>query len=317
LIPFARPRNRILMASIQYIEILLLKTCFFLFSIIPFPVLSAIMRGLARAAYAAGFRRRVVMTNLRAAFGERVPEEELEKIARACYAEFGRTMSEIAKPAYIIKNWREIFHVVGAENLDGELQKRRGIVILTGHIGNYIAVGYLYKSLGYRVNVVSKNLKSEAANREFIRFFERYGSRLIKITGQRNDPAGGMKILRALKKGEVVVIMNDQDAGLEGYESTFFGLPTYIPSGPAQFIFKSGASVITAFAGRKSGKIVIVFQEPIDYSPAKDAGEAGKIIFDEYTRRLEEKVREMPEQYFWLHKKWKSLPDIRAAYTGN
>ncbi|NIS74301.1 MAG: hypothetical protein GTO08_03300 [Deltaproteobacteria bacterium] len=301
----------------DYIECIIIKILFFLLSVIPFPILSAMLRGLARLAYIAGFRRRIVMTNLRAAFGEGVPKKELEKIARACYAEFGLTMSEIAKPAYIIKNWREIFHVVGAQHLDRELQKGKGIVILTGHIGNYIAGGYLYKSLGYRVNVVSKNLKSEAANREFIRFFERYGSRLIKITGQRNDPAGGLKILRALKKGEVVVIMNDQDAGPEGYESTFFGLPTYIPAGPAQFIFKSGASVITAFAGRKKGKIVIVFQEPIDYSPAKDAGEAGKIIFDEYTRRLEEKVREMPDQYFWLHKKWKSLPDIRAAYTGS
>lgn len=289
----------------------------FILSVIPFPVLSASARGLALAAFAAGFRRRIVMTNLRAALGSGISEKDLKKIARSCYTEFGQSIAEIAKPGYLIKNRWKLFQVEGAENLDRELQRGRGVIVLTGHIGNYLAGGYLLKNLGYRVNVVSKNLKSEAANREFVSFFEKHGSRLIKITGHKNDPAGGMKILRALKRGEVVVIMNDQDAGPEGYESTFFGLPTYIPSGPAQFIYKSGASVITAFAGRREGKIVILIQEPIDYSKAQNPSEAGRLIFDEYSRRLEEKVREMPGQYFWLHKKWKALPDMMAAYRGN
>lgn len=292
----------------------LLKVLVGLLTVIPYPILSALFRGLARLSFALGIRRRIVMTNLTAALGEDVRESTLRRIALSCYLDFGQTMAEIAKPRYMIGNWKRIFRMEGIEHLNGELEKGKGVVILTGHIGNYLVGGYLFRNFGYRVNVVSKNLKSEAANREFVRFFERYGSALIKISGHKDDPAGGLRILRALKKGEIVVIMNDQDAGPRGYKSTFFGLPTYIPSGPARFIYKAGASVITFFAYRKEGKIVLAFQGPIDYSSAKNVSEAEKIIFDEYSKRLEDKVKEFPGQYFWLHKKWKSLPEVSSLY---
>nr|NIO16191.1 hypothetical protein [Deltaproteobacteria bacterium] len=288
------------------LESFLLKLLFSLLALIPYPVLSPLFRGLARLSFLLGIRRRIVMTNLTAALGEEVPESRLRSIALSSYVDFGQAMAEIAKPGYMIGNREKIFRVEGIEHLNGELEKGKGVVILTGHIGNYLVAGYLFRNFGYRVNVVSKNLKSEAANREFVRFFERYGSALIKISGHKDDPVGGLRILRALKKGEIVVIMNDQDAGPRGYKSTFFGLPTYIPSGPAQFIYKSEASVITFFAYRKEGKIVLAIQGPIDYSEAKNVDEAEKIIFDEYSKRLEEKVKEFPGQYFWLHKKWKS-----------
>lgn len=294
-----------------------MKAFLALLSAIPFPLLASLLRGLARLAYRIGLRRRVVTANLRAALGDNVSDKEREKIARGCYVEFGQTIAEVLKPGYLIKHGRELFRVSGIEHLDGELKKEKGLVILTAHVSNYLSPGYLFKNLGYRIHVVSKHMANEAVDRVFTRFYEKHGPRLIKITGHKNDPAGGFKILRTLKRGEVVVILNDQDAGTQGYRSTFFGLPTFIPSGPASFIFKSKGSVITSFASRENGKIVISFQPPIDYSAARTVEDAGRIIFDEYSRRLEEKVRENPEQYFWLHKKWKSLPEIKAQYSGN
>ncbi|MBP2676928.1 MAG: Bacterial lipid biosynthesis acyltransferase, partial [Deltaproteobacteria bacterium] len=85
---------------------------------------------------------------------------------------------------------------------------------------------------------------------------------------------------------------------------------------PARFAHRAGVAVTTGFATREGGRIRIEIQPPIDYSSAGSPEEAEKIILDEYSRRLEETVRKCPEQYFWFHKKWKALPEIRARYEG-
>jgi len=125
-----------------------------------------------------------------------------------------------------------------------------------------------------------------------------------------------MRIFKALKRGGTVVVINDQDAGPEGYRSVFFGVPTFIPSGPAHFAFRTRAAVITAFITRRDGRIAVRFGAAVDYSKAATPEDAEAPILDEYSRRLEAAVREAPELYFWFHKKWKSVPEIRARYEG-
>lgn len=296
------------------LESILFTLLLFLVKLIPFSLLSGVLRGVARICYRFGLRRRIVLTNLRAALGRDLSEDEITRIALNCYLDFARNIAEVAKPEHIIRNLEGTFHIEGIEILDRALESGKGVICLTGHLGNFPATGYYFRKHGYELIVVMKGFKNESAYREFVHFFERYGASLITVTGYRDDPGGGLKIYRTLKKGKMVVIVNDQDAGPEGYKSTFFGLPTSIPAGPAQFGFRTRACIITGFMTRKHGKIVVQIQEPIDYSGTESEDAAARIILDEYTRRLEEKVRESPEQYFWLHKKWKSVPEIRSRY---
>jgi KDO2-lipid IV(A) lauroyltransferase len=283
----------------------------------PLPVLFPFFRALAAACHALGIRRRVVQENLRAAFGKDNPVPELDRVARNCYAEYGRIVSEIVASDRLLRRGEEYFEASGLPILEDAVRSGRGLLILTGHIGNFVVLGHFLGSLGFPMTFVAKRVANEYVNREIEKVYGRHGSTIIPVRGFKNDPQGGIRLYRSLKRGEIVVALVDQDAGPEGYMSTFFGLPTSLPSGPARFAHRAGVPVATGFATRVDGRLRVEIQPPIDYSSAGSPDAAERILLDEYSRRLEEKVRKAPEQYFWFHKKWKSLPEIRARYGGS
>ncbi len=286
-------------------------------SLLPLPVLFPAFRGLALACRALGVRRRVVRVNVRAAFGETVPARELDRIERGCYAEYGRIVSEIIASDRLLRRKEEHFEALGLPVLEDAVRGGKGLLVLTGHIGNFVVIGHFLRSLGFPMTFVARRLANEYLNREIEAVYGRHGSTVIPVRGFKNDPQGGIRLYRSLKRGDIVVTLVDQDAGPHGYMSTFFGLPTFLPSGPARFAFRAGAPVTTGFATREEGRIRVEIQAPVDYSPAVSPEEAERFILDEYSRRLEAKVRKAPEQYFWFHKKWKSVPEIRARYEGS
>lgn len=282
--------------------------------LLPFPALLGIFRALAAACHASGIRRRVVRENLRAAFGKEAGDPELARIERDCYAEYGRIVSEIVASDRLLRRKEERFRAIGLPVLEEAVRGGKGLLVLTGHLGNFIVVGHFLRNLGFPMTFVAKRLANEYMNREVEAVYGRHGSTIIPVRGFKNDPQGGIRLYRCLKRGDIVVVLVDQDAGPDGYISTFFGLPTSLPSGPARFAFRSGAPVTTGFATREEGRIRVEIQPIIDYSSAGSPEESERLILDEYSRRLEEKVRKAPEQYFWFHKKWKSVPEIRARY---
>ncbi|MBE0602300.1 MAG: lysophospholipid acyltransferase family protein [Deltaproteobacteria bacterium] len=284
-------------------------------SLLPLPALFASFRALAAAFRALGIRRRVVRENLRAAFGKELGEREREDIERNCYAEYGRIVSEVIASDRILREKQERFELLGLSILEEAVRDRKGLLILTGHLGNFIVGAHCLRSMGFPMSVVAKRVANEYVNREIEKVYCR-GAAIISVRGFKNDPQGGLKLFRGLKRGDIVIALVDQDAGPEGFRSDFFGLPTYLPAGPARFAHRAGVAVATGFATREGGRIRVEIQPPIDYSSAGTPEEAEKIILDEYSRRLEEKVRKAPEQYFWFHKKWKALPEIRARYEG-
>jgi len=268
-------------------------------------------------AYRIGLIRRcVVETNLTIALGREATPGRVREVARKCAAEHGRIVAEVLCEERLVGNPGEAFHVSGIGNLREAASAGKGVIVLSAHLGNFILGGYQVARMGYPVVFVSRPVRNPAMRVEFEKVYTRYGNTIIPIRSSRGDSLGGLKIFKSLRRGSTLVVLNDQDAGPEGYRSIFFGVPTYIPSGPAHFAYRSGAVVITAFTTRRDGKIALDFQAPIDYSGAKTLEEAEALILDEYTRRLEAKVVETPELYFWFHRKWKSFPEVRARYRG-
>jgi len=259
-------------------------------------------------------RRRIVETNLSIALGGAATPRQVREAARKCVVEHGRMVAEILHEERFMGDPGKSFRVSGIEYLSDATSSGRGVLILTAHLGNIVLAGYRIARMGYPLAYVSRPVRNPAVRVELEKIFTKYGNTIIPIRSSRNDSPGGLKIFRLLRRGGTLVVINDQDAGPEGYKSLFFGVPAFIPSGPAHFAFRSGAVVITAFAGRRGDKIDLEIQAPIDYSGAKTREEAESLILDEYTRRLEAKVAETPGLYFWFHKKWKSIPGIRARY---
>jgi len=285
--------------------------------IFPFPVLCPLLMRVFTIAYDIGLlRRRVVETNLSVALGREATPARVREVARKCASEHGRIIAELLLPEHLIGNPGESFRVSGIENLHDAISAGRGVIILTAHLGNFILGAYQIARMGHPLTIVARTIRNPAVWGEIEKIYTRYGNALIPIRSSRNDLTGGGKILKSLRRGDTLVIVNDQDAGPEGYKSVFLGVPSYIPSGPAHFAFRSGAAVVTGFVTRREDKVDIDIQAPIDFTGVKTKGEAESLILDEYTRRLEAKVLEFPEFYFWFHKKWKSSPEVRARYQG-
>lgn len=297
-------------------EYYLLRALWAAASRVPPSALLPAFEALGALLFRLGMRRDVVVANLRAALGDTLPEEQLRRIAIGCYARLGRGIAEIVHADRLIRTGDVAFEILGREHLDTAVRSGRGAVVLTAHMGNFLLGGFHLRDLGYRLVYVAKKMTHDPVDEEIRKIYGMRGNEVIPIRGYRNDPAGGLRIFRALKRGKVVVILNDQDAGPEGYPGRFFGLPASIPSGPARFAFRAGVAVLSGFVTGDRGKVRIEVQPPIDYSAAKSGEEAVARILDEYGRRLEEQVRRFPEDYFWLHKKWKSAPGVGSMYEG-
>jgi len=298
----------------QYIVWLAAKCAIGALSILPLCILFPALRGLASVFRILGVRKRVVRANLRAALGKELTEQELARIERDCYTEYGQVMAEILASDRLLEYKKEQYEFTGRQILDEVTQSGKGFLVLTGHLGSFVNAAHYLPSIGIRFSFIAKRIANKYINREVEAVYGRHGNKLISVKSAQNDPEGGTKFFKTLKQGDYVVALVDQDAGNTGTKTTFFGLPTYLPGGPVALACRGGFPIATAFATRESGRILIELNTPIDYSSANSLTEAVNIVLEEYSRRLEEKVRKHPEQYFWFHKKWKSHPEIRAQY---
>jgi KDO2-lipid IV(A) lauroyltransferase len=103
-----------------------------------------------------------------------------------------------------------------------------------------------------------------------------------------------------LRQGLAVAILADQDAGPRGLFVPFFGRSTSTLAGPAEFALRTGAVLLPAFTPLIDGRYSAVFEEPI---PPSDI----ETMMTAWNGRLEAMIRRYPDQYFWLHKRWKSV----------
>lgn len=299
-----------------YIAFLAMKGTVGAVSLLPRPALYASFRALAAAFRALGIRRRVVRVNLGAALGKELGERELEEIEKGCYEEYGRIIAEVIVSDRLLREKEERFELTGKTVLEEAIRSGKGLLLLSGHIGNFVAGAHYMRSVGVPMTFIAKRIANEYVDREIKEIYARHGNKVISVRGFRNDPEAGAKVFRAMKQGDLVVALVDQNAGPEGTRTTFFGLPTFLPGGPVALACRGGIPVATALVTREGGRIRIDYQPPIDYPAAASLGDQVSVVLDEYSRRLEEKVRKFPEQYFWFHKKWKAVPEIRARYEG-
>src|SRR5512145_3353988 len=114
----------------------------------PLPALMGLFRAAASAAFAVGIRRRIVCENLRAAFGGALSAEALRRLAKGCYLEFGRVVAEIVGSDALLRDPGRLFRVRGIETLSAP-RNGRGMIILTAHLGNFLAASYLVRKQGH------------------------------------------------------------------------------------------------------------------------------------------------------------------------
>jgi Kdo2-lipid IVA lauroyltransferase/acyltransferase len=246
-------------------------------------------------------RRAVVERQLRAAFPERDPAD-IERIARASYAHLGRTSIETAiLPSYSPAQIIELFEaVVGWDLVEQRLALGKGLIIVTGHLGNWELGGAYIAARGLPIDAVARHMANPLFDRYLTGTRQRIGMNVV------HDEDAVRRVPRALRGGRAVAFLVDQGAvGLASTWVPFFGRFAKTPRGPAVFALRLGTPVMFGVALRQpSGRYQLSF-EPIEIADTGDRETDVDRIVADYTQVLERWIRRAPEQYLWHHRRWK------------
>lgn len=251
-----------------------------------------------------GIRRGVVERQIAAAFPERTPAE-VAMLAGRSYESLGRTSIETAtmpgtSAAEILAR---VERVEGWEFVEAGLAHGRGVILVTGHLGNWELGGAYFAARGVPIDVVARGMANP--------IFEGYVTRTRRKIGMEviHDKDAVRRTPRSLRDNRCVAFVSDHDAlGLASTFVPFFGRPAKTPRGPAVFALRFAVPVLfVAIVREPSGKYAVLV-EPVPINPTGDReGDIDTIVLT-YTQMLERYVRRYPEQYFWQHRRWRRQP---------
>jgi len=245
--------------------------------------------------------RQVALRNLAQAFGQEKSSAERKSLARKAFSNLMRIPFEIG---WSMK-WKEqdclsYFDIEGKERIRAARQKGRGLLILTGHMGNWELLPPMVLMLGVPATTTYRPLKFAPADTFFLQLRSRFGSRMVpKKQAMR-------KILRALQKEECVCMLFDQTSRrATGAFVDFFGRKAWTNTGLALLALKTEAPVLPAFVIRDGDRFRVEIGNEI---PLVKSGSKARDVLEntrQYNKALEQIIRRYPEQWFWVHNRWK------------
>jgi KDO2-lipid IV(A) lauroyltransferase len=268
----------------------------------PLPVAHWLARGYAALLDLALPRlRRVALTNLAMALPELSPEEH-RRIASGVFRSIARLLVTFVRfPRINSANVGQWIRYEGFEHFEDARKRGCGLLFATAHLGNWELSAFAHALLAAPLNVVVRPLDNPKIDALVERYRTLSGNRLI---GKKEYARG---ILKALHDNEAVGILVDQNASLEeGAFVDFFGVPACAGTGFTKLAAHSGAAVIPGFAlwMEEERKYVLRFYPPIEIT--------GDVQRDTQAlhRQLEAVIREYPDQWLWIHRRWKTRPPI-------
>ncbi|HEX6939037.1 MAG TPA: lysophospholipid acyltransferase family protein [Longimicrobiales bacterium] len=262
-----------------------------------------LMAAAGRLAYAPlGIRRRAVEAHLRRAFPER-DDAWIRDTAAAAYAHLGREGAAMIRLASLDRE-----HILARTEVEGleafraALEPGRGIVLVTGHLGNWEIGGAALAARGIPIDGVAQRQSNPLFDRAIVAARERLGMRVIERSRAVREG------LRALRAGRVVALVADQDARRAGVFVPFFGHPASTHRGPATLALRTGAPLFLGTALRSPHGGYRVRLEPVEVDRHGDPDDVVRRLTAAFTARLEAAIRAAPDQYLWHHRRWKTRP---------
>jgi len=267
-------------------------------------------------------RREVVLANLQRVYGRQVAPGEIDRIAAAHYGHLWRLACEFVRFRWMSAAQKKaLVRVEGVDNFVAALDQGKGILILTGHFGNWevsttsgIA---LFPELRGRFHFVRRPIKPAWLDRLVTRRFNEAG---FGVFSKRDSLDA---LLAALARGDAVVVPFDQHAGPpDGIAVDFLGHAAWTFKSLAIIALSTGAPVLPAASWREpDGRHVLRFEPPLAPIEHQSTTEAIRLNTRAYNQALERLVVRHPEQWYWVHRRWKHVePRVRqrkAAAAGS
>ena len=257
-------------------------------------------------AYAATPRlRRVGLRNLALAFPEK-PEAERESILRGMYRQLGWQLAEFCQmPAYTLQRASQFIRYEGLEHYLAAKQRGQGVLVLTGHLGAWEMSSFYHSLAGYPMGMVIRKLDNPWVNRLVNDIRTQHGNRVLP----KDDFARGL--IAAMRAGETVgVLMDTNMTPPQGVFVDFFGHAACTASGVARVALRTGAAVLPGFLVWEPAekRYVLHFLPELQLVDTGDAERDARTNTQMFTTALEDVIRRYPEQWLWVHRRWKTRP---------
>jgi len=255
-----------------------------------------------------GIRKKVALANLSQSFPDKT-RCEIAGIARSFYRNLGRNLIELLRFERSTKSdIQALVRFEGEEHFKTALAGGKGAILVGGHFGNWEMYAAALAGAGYPFSVVVYPQHNARVDAMLNRLRQDKGVRIIYKRNAAKD------VFRELKANRLVTMLSDQDAGWDGVFVDFFGRPASTTRGPALFACKTGAPIITGVIVREgNGRHRGISQPPLFADQAAGREQEILRLTQEFTRRLEQCVREHPDHWYWVHRRWKTRPPINAA----
>ncbi|MBN2453902.1 MAG: mitochondrial fission ELM1 family protein [Candidatus Omnitrophica bacterium] len=289
---------------IDFIACVFIRGLNILFSVVPVDFTLWVGRRLGIVAFWFNKSRRpVAYANLKAAFANEKSPREIRAITKRVYQNMAQTFVEVLNLTKVNKKYYDRYiEIINEDRLRAASVSGRGTILLTAHFGDWELSSLVSSVIGLPILVLVREQKMKRLNELLNRLRESNGCKVIRK---------GMDVknlIRALRDKNIVGILADQDAGKAGMFVDFFGRPTSSHSGTMQIAKHTDSIVLPNFIVRTHGPYhKLYIEEAIDFRQTDSPNDIRENL-QKYMSVLEKYVRQYPDQWLWLHKRWKSTP---------
>ena len=244
----------------------------------------------------------ITLENLRSVFGGEKTDGEIRRIARQVFKNIAKNAVELVRFPKISKsNIDDLISMEGRHILDRELSRGRGVIIVTGHIGNWEMMGITLRIKGYPGAVVGRRIYFHKYD-EYLNSLRRHHD--VNVVYRDDSPR---KILKVLKSKGIIGIVADQDVdSVEGVFIDFLGRKAYTPAGPAFLAKATGASLVPVVMIRDGKRHRLIVNDPVDLVDTGNKEADAAANTQRWSDVLEAYIREYPDQWVWMHRRWKT-----------
>ena len=278
---------------------------FFAFRLIPLGLRRTLFKALFRFFFHASVKQRIIaLHNLRNAFPEK-SLDEVGAIAKGVYRHLALVMAELFEMPYIT---RETLHewadVEGLEHLEKAFAQGKGVLSVVAHFGNWELMTIAIPLVARPMKIVYRPLDSPVMDNLLGWIRTKHGNSLIPKGG------AGKRIIHLLRENNAIGILSDQNvASYEGVFVNFFGRLACTGVGTAVLALQSGAPVLPAFMPRMpDGRYKLLILPPVEIARTDDYESDLVVNTQRFTKVVEDVVRQYPDQWFWIHQRWKTKP---------
>lgn len=251
-----------------------------------------------------GVRKKIALENLHRVYPDMTTQEE-KKMLREIFRHLGLSTAEMyfTRPETLYSSIK----THGLENLEAARSMDKGIILTSGHIGNWEIAGH-YLSQTMSISVIYKGMRNNLLG-EYTNNLRTKGT--IKLIRMKQALR---YVLKYLKEKYVVCILMDQNAGKRGVLIDFLGSPASAFVGAAKFAIKTGAPVVPAYSIREpDGSFTLYFEPMLDPTEFTNSTEDVHAFTQKISSNLEDYIRRYPEQWFWVHRRWRGAAKAKPV----